>query len=68
MQNILQAYYYESSNHLPDVTKMVFCKMCHHPIEPDDMVRGGVCEFCIDDAQDARDWEETYNELNRWVG
>lgn len=59
-------FIYEICNHLLDATKMA-CKMCNHVIDPDEVVVDGVCEFCIDNIQNARDWEETYNELNRWV-
>ena len=45
-----------------------YCKMCTHLLDVTEMVIDGMCEFCIDDMQDAKDWEDTYNELNRWVG
>jgi len=44
-------------NHLFEVAKMV----CEHNQEE-------MCEFCWDELQDAIDWQETYNDLNRWVG
>jgi len=44
-------------NHLLDVTKMV----CEHN-------KKEMCEFCWDELQDAIDWQDTYNDLNRWVG